>query len=187
VEQKGADIIIEVMKKWLHQRSVQWVILGTGDGRIEETLAQLSQEYPQRVATCTTFSNELAHYIEAAADIFLMPSRYEPCGLNQLYSLRYGTVPVVHATGGLYDTITDCNEDTLAAETANGFSFGSYTTSACEAALSRACDTYQNRRDAWEHLVATGMRQDWSWRRSARQYTDLYQQIISRIKQSICA
>lgn len=186
-EQKGADIIIEVMKKWLHQRSVQWVILGTGDERVEERLAQLSQEYSQRVATCMSFSNELAHNIEAAADIFLMPSRYEPCGLNQLYSLRYGTVPVVHATGGLYDTITDCNEDTLAAEIANGFSFGNYTTSACEAALSRACDTYQNRRDAWEQIVATGMRQDWSWRRSARQYVDLYQQIVSRIKQTICA
>lgn len=184
-EQKGGEIILELMRKWVHQRSVQWIILGTGDARLEEQFAKLSDEFPRLIAAELAFSNQTAHRIEAAADIFLMPSRYEPCGLNQMYSLRYGTVPVVHATGGLSDTITDCNEDTLAAETANGFSFGDYTTAACESALSRACDTYQNRRDAWEQLVATGMRQDWSWRRSARQYVDLYQKTISRIKETI--
>ncbi len=187
VEQKGAELIIEIMSKWVHQRSVQWAILGTGDQRLEEQFVRLNAEHPKLVGAQIAFSNEMAHWIEAAADIFLMPSRYEPCGLNQMYSLRYGTVPVVHATGGLSDTITDCNEDTLATESANGFSFGDFSTAACESALSRACDTYQNRRDAWEQLVTTGMRQDWSWRRSARQYVDLYQETIARIRQTICA
>ena len=91
------------------------------------------------------FSNELAHRIEAGADIFLMPSRYEPCGLNQLYSLKYGTVPVVHATGGLADTITNLTDETLAAGTANGFSFDHYTTAALADALERACQTFANR------------------------------------------
>ena len=186
-EQKGAEIIIDLVNKWVHQRSSQWAILGTGDERLEERFATLAAKYPKLVSAQLGFSDETAHLIEAAADVFLMPSRYEPCGLNQMYSLRYGTVPVVHATGGLYDTITDCNEDTLAAETANGFSFSDFSTSACESALARACDTYQSRRDAWEQLVGTGMRQDWSWSRSARQYVDLYQQTIARTRQAIYA
>ncbi|MGB5287100.1 MAG: glycogen synthase GlgA, partial [Ignavibacteriaceae bacterium] len=186
-EQKGAEIIIDLISKWVHQRSAQWIILGTGDERLEERFTSLSAKFPKLVGAQLAFANETAHLIEAAADMFLMPSRYEPCGLNQMYSLRYGTVPVVHATGGLYDTITDCNEDTLATETANGFSFSDFSTAACESALARAYDTYQNRRDAWEQLVAVGMRQDWSWRRSARQYVDLYQHTIARIKQTIFA
>ena len=186
-EQKGAELIIDLMNKWVHQRSVQWAILGTGDPHLEEQFARLGATYPRLVGAQLAFSNASAHLIEAAADMFLMPSRYEPCGLNQMYSLRYGTIPIVHATGGLSDTITDCNEDTLAAETANGFSFGEFSSAACESALSRACDTFQNRQDAWKQLVETGMRQDWSWRRSARQYVDLYQETIARTKQTVCA
>ena len=125
------------------------------------------------------FSDELAHRIEAGADIFLMPSRYEPCGLNQLYSLKYGTVPVVHATGGLADTITNLTDETLAAGTANGFSFDTYTTGVLADTLERACHTYANR-PVWEQLIRTGMQQDWSWNHSAREYDSLYKRMIAR-------
>jgi starch synthase len=125
------------------------------------------------VAVRLGFSNELAHRIEAGADIFLMPSRYEPCGLNQLYSLKYGTVPVVHATGGLADTITNVTDETLAAGTANGFSFDTYNSTALADTLNCACQMFANRA-VWEQLIRTGMRQDWSWNHSAREYDRLY-------------
>ena len=96
---------------------MQWVILGTGEPQYHQLLTELAQQFPDKVAVRLGFSNELAHRIEAGADMFLMPSRYEPCGLNQLYSLKYGTVPVVRATGGLADTITDLTDETLAAGT----------------------------------------------------------------------
>ena len=127
---------------------------------------------------------DAAHRIEAGADIFLMPSRYEPCGLNQLYSLKYGTVPVVHATGGLADTITNLSESTLAAGSANGFSFAQYTTAALAAALERACQTFQDHA-LWETLIRTGMRQDWSWSHSAREYSRLYQHTLARATQTV--
>ena len=114
------------------------------------------------------FSDPLAHRIEAGADIFLMPSRYEPCGLNQLYSLKYGTVPVVRATGGLADTVTDTTDETLAAGTATGFSFREYSGLALSETLDRACKAFANQA-VWNRLIATGMRQDWSWASSARQ------------------
>ena len=121
------------------------MILGTGEPQYHQLFTDLAQKYPDKVAVRLGFSDELAHRIEAGADIFLMPSRYEPCGLNQLYSLKYGTVPVVHATGGLADTITNLTDETLAAGTANGFSFDNYTTAALADALERACQTFANR------------------------------------------
>ena len=126
-DQKGFDLVADVIRQWAETSPIQWVILGTGDPHYHELLAGLAQRRPDRVAVRLGFSNELAHRIEAGADIFLMPSRYEPCGLNQLYSLKYGTVPVVHATGGLADTITNLTDETLADGTANGFSFDQYT------------------------------------------------------------
>jgi starch synthase len=125
------------------------------------------------------FSDELAHRIEAGADIFLMPSQYEPCGLNQLYSLKYGTVPVVRATGGLVDTVVDANEAALTSGTATGFDFEDYTTLALAEALDRACRAYANP-TIWKQLVETGMRQDWSWRQSAKQYVELYERTLAR-------
>jgi starch synthase len=107
-----------------------------------------------------------------------MPSRYEPCGLNQLYSLKYGTVPVVHATGGLADTITNLTEATLVSGRANGFSFDEYTTAALADALDRACRAYANQR-VWEQLMRTGMAQDWSWSHSAREYSRLYEHTLA--------
>ena len=126
-DQKGLDLIAEVMQRWVQTTDVQWAILGTGQPKYHKLLENLSQRFPQKVAVRLEFSNPLAHRIEAGADMFLMPSRFEPCGLNQLYSLRYGTVPVVRATGGLADTIVGYDEQTAASGQANGFSFQEYS------------------------------------------------------------
>jgi starch synthase len=184
-DQKGFDLVADVISQWAASSPVQWVILGTGEPRYHDLLTQLAQRYPDRVAVRLDFSNALAHRIEAGADIFLMPSRYEPCGLNQLYSLKYGTVPVVHATGGLADTITNLTDETLAAGTANGFSFDNYTSVALAQSLERACQTYFNR-PVWEQLVRTGMTQDWSWANSAREYSRLYELAVSRRGSAVC-
>ena len=112
--------------------------------------------------------------------MFLMPSRYEPCGLNQLYSLKYGTVPIVRATGGLVDTITDATEENLADHVANGLSFEHYDSGEMEQTLHRALSIYHNRQEVWSQLVTTAMRQDWSWSVSARRYVDLYASMIAR-------
>jgi starch synthase len=121
----------------------------------------------------------MAHRIEAASDMFVMASRYEPCGLNQMYSLRYGSVPVVHRTGGLADTITDATPEAMALGAANGFSFSTYDADHLEQALNRACQIYEREPERWRQLVETGMRQDWSWTHSARQYVDLYHRIAA--------
>ena len=115
-----------------------------------------------------------------------MPSRYEPCGLNQLYSLKYGTVPVVRATGGLVDTITDMTADTAEAGTANGFGFRDYSALALSETLQRACNTY-SRPDVWKRLIQTGMRQDWSWANSAQSYVDLYRATVNQVRRGMVA
>jgi starch synthase len=183
-DQKGFDLVAKLIPQWAPAANAQWVILGTGEPVYHQLLGELAREYPDKMAIRIGFSNELAHRIEAGADIFLMPSRYEPCGLNQLYSLKYGTVPVVHATGGLADTITNLNEGTLAAGTANGFSFDAYTTAALADALDRACRTYDDR-PVWEQIIRTGMRQDWSWNHSAREYSRLYELTLSRAMHTV--
>src|SRR5262249_47347859 len=125
-DQKGWDLVMEVMRRWATDMDVQWAILGTGEAFYQESLGQLAREFPHRIAARLEFSDPLAHRIEAGADLFLMPSRFEPCGLNQLYSLKYGTVPVVRATGGLADTVTDATPEALAKGTATGFQFEAY-------------------------------------------------------------
>ncbi len=184
VTQKGIDLLTATIRDWVQTRDVQWAILGTGEADYEQQLAQLTERFPHRVATKLEFSNDLAHRMEAGADMLVMPSRYEPCGLNQLYSLKYGTVPIVRATGGLVDTITDANEATLAAGKATGFMFGDYSTLALSEALDRACATYA-RPEIWRQLVTTGMRQDWSWANSARQYVELYRATINGVRRGL--
>ncbi len=178
-DQKGFDLVAQLIPHWAANLPAQWVILGTGESQYHELFARLAEQHPEKVAVRVGFANELAHRIEAAADIFLMPSRYEPCGLNQLYSLKYGTVPVVHATGGLADSITNLSDETLAAGTANGFSFDTYDSTALADTLLRACQTFSNR-PLWEQIVRTGMRQDWSWNRSACEYERLYTRTLAR-------
>ncbi len=185
-DQKGFDLIAEVMQQWVPDGDVQWVILGTGEPGYHELFARLAQQHPHKVAVRLEFSNSLAHQIEAGADMFLMPSQYEPCGLNQLYSLKYGTVPVVRATGGLADTVTDTHEATLADGTANGFSFHDYSAGALSDTLARACETYRDR-SLWQRIVDVGMRQDWSWTQSAGEYSQLYGQIVARHKAALCS
>jgi starch synthase len=180
-DQKGFDLVAKLIPQLASNSAMQWVILGTGEPQYHQLLADLARQYPEKLAVRLTFFNELAHRIEAGADIFLMPSRFEPCGLNQLYSLKYGTVPVVHATGGLADSITNLTAETLAAGTANGFSFDTYTPAALAEALERACQAYTNR-PVWEKLIRTGMQQDWSWKHSAQEYDRLYKQTLSRAR-----
>ena len=179
VDQKGFDLIVRVMKQWAVQVDAQWVILGTGEPRYHEALSSLAAEHPQKIGVRLEFSDELAHRIEAGADIFVMPSQYEPCGLNQLYSLKYGTVPVVRATGGLVDTVVDATPQTLANHTATGFAFPDYTTLALAEALDRARRAYADP-PVWKQLMETGMRQDWSWRQSAEKYVELYEHTLAR-------
>jgi starch synthase len=181
VDQKGLDLITQVLKDTLPTRNTQWAILGTGETKYHELLPTLAARYPDRLAVRLDFSDPLAHRIEAGADIFMMPSRFEPCGLNQLYSLRYGTVPVVRATGGLADTITDVNDQTLSAGTANGFSFHDYSTASLSDTLDRALATFGDKH-TWHKIVATGMTQDWSWARSARQYVNLYDEAVHAVE-----
>lgn len=180
-DQKGLDLVAGVIQEWVRTTDAQWTILGSGDAKYQQLLGTLAERYPQRVSARLHFSDPLAHRIEAGADMFLMPSRYEPCGLNQLYSLKYGTVPVVRATGGLADTITNATPETLANGTATGFSFREYEMLALSETLRRAVEAY-NQPQIWTQLVTTGMRQDWSWSRSARQYVELYQKIAARVQ-----
>jgi starch synthase len=183
-DQKGFDLVASVIPQWIGASDAQWVILGTGEPHYHDLFSDLARRYPNKVAARLDFSHDLAYRIEAGADIFLMPSRYEPCGLNQLYSLKYGTVPVVHATGGLADTITNLNDQSLAAGTANGFSFDEYSTEALDNALHRACQAFANR-PVWEQLIRTGMQQDWSWSHSAREYSRLYERTLARLRQPV--
>ena len=187
-EQKGFDLILDVLRDWLpaaeHQE--QWAFLGTGDPAIQDQLAKLAERFPAKLAVKFEFSDPLAHRMEAAADMFVMPSRFEPCGLSQLYSLRYGTVPIVRATGGLVDTITDVNEATLEKGSATGFAFDEYHPMALAEAINRALALYADP-SAWQKLVQTGMRQDWSWNRSARDYIELYERMQARARRSLAA
>lgn len=183
-DQKGFDLVARVMQQWADNSATQWAILGTGDSKYHQVLGRLAAEHPQNIAVRLEFSDELAHRIEAGADMFLMPSQYEPCGLNQLYSLKYGTVPVVRATGGLADTVVDTNPQSLAKGTANGFSFAEYTSLALSETLARACEHFADK-SAWHQIIRTGMQQDWSWSRSAEQYIDLYENIRSRAQHEV--
>ena len=182
-DQKGLDLVADVLPKWLEQ-DVQWVVLGSGDPKYHEMFQRMAAQYPDKITVRLEFSNQLAHRIEAASDMFLMPSQYEPCGLNQLYSLRYGTIPIVRSTGGLADTIVDAHEMTISNGTANGFCFESYRSEDLDTVLQRAVAVFGNK-TLWSQLVETGMRQDWSWNRSANQYVELYREIIAQVEHAV--
>jgi starch synthase len=173
VEQKGIDLLGKIAEPLL-QKGVQLVVLGDGEPAYHRMLSELHSRCPNQVGVAFTFDEVLAHQIEAGADIYLMPSQFEPAGLNQLYSLKYGTPPIVRATGGLADTITDCTPQTLAAERATGFAFVPYTPTAFQSAVQRALTMYHDAQDQWLLLMRNGMRQDWSWERSALEYEKLY-------------
>ncbi len=178
--QKGWDLLAEIAG-WLLEQDVQLVVLGTGLPRYHRFLDDLSRRHPEKVGVELRFDDALAHQIEAGADIFLMPSLYEPCGLNQLYSLAHGTLPVVRATGGLADTVTNLDPWTLGRGTANGFVFSDATAEALRDALERALITWDER-PIWEALVRNAMSTDWSWDHSAREYLALYGEIVRRVQ-----
>jgi starch synthase len=174
-DQKGFDLIEEVAKE-LFALDFTLVLLGTGDKKYHELFEELQEEYPDKIKVNLAFDNTLAHQIEAGADMFLMPSRYEPCGLNQLYSLKYGTVPIARKTGGLADTIID---ETTSKGKGTGFLFEEYTGEALLDAVQRALDFYRNKR-SWNALIKRGMKKDFSWKKSAKRYTELYQLALER-------
>lgn len=173
-EQKGIDLIQALISQWVQETDLQWVILGTGEPQFHALFENLALKHPDKVAVRLEFSNPLAHRIEAGTDMFLMPSRFEPCGLSQLYSLRYGSIPIVHATGGLVDTIVNADAKNLDAGTANGFSFEEFTPSAFSDSLRSACTLF-GQAERWRRLVRHGMSQDWSWAHSAKQYIELFE------------
>lgn len=173
VEQKGFDLITAAEKE-LMSLNVTLVVLGTGQPKYEEALRTLAKKYPDRVGLVIGYNEGLAHLIEAGSDIFLMPSHFEPCGLNQMYSLRYGTVPVVRATGGLADTVVNWQP---AKKKGNGFVFKSATPLALLTAVKKALKTFGNKKE-WNRIVQNGMAEDHSWRKSAEQYLALYRTLV---------
>jgi starch synthase len=176
VAQKGVDLICDAADALLNL-GAQLVVLGEGDALYHTMLQDLQRRHPDRVGLHLGFDESLAHQIEAGSDIFLMPSLFEPSGLNQLYSLKYGTVPVVRATGGLADTIVDFNPSTLSAGLATGFVFAPYSADALRRTVERALNLYVREPDDWLRLMQNGMRQDWSWDRVAREYERLYSMV----------
>ena len=179
-QQKGWDLVVEVLRWHLQDnRPTQWIVLGSGDDSYENELNRLSEQYPRKFALHIGFHDALAHRIEAGAEVFVMASVYEPCGLNQLYSLRYGTVPIVTRTGGLLDTVIDCNEQTLADKTASGFFISEHQPQALDDAIGRALHLRYHHPDHWGQLVETGMTQDWSWAASAKHYVELYEKTLT--------
>jgi starch synthase len=174
-EQKGVDIQLGALEEML-AADMQFVLLGSGSPDYEKAYAQLVKRYPSKVGVRIGFDQALSHRIEAGADFFLMPSRYEPCGLNQMYSLRYGTIPIVRRTGGLDDSVVDVGED---AEHANGIKFEEYSVRALAKAIRKALVVYENP-ELLLHFRQNGMQADFSWERTAQEYLDVYEVALGR-------
>jgi starch synthase len=174
--QKGFDLLFDCMPALLGAREFNLVVLGTGEPRYEEFFTDLQLRFPDRVHFQRGYSDELAHWIEAASDMFLMPSRYEPCGLNQMYSMRYGTVPIVRRTGGLADSVQHFDAATGAG---TGIVFNDYNAEGVTWALNTALDLYQNK-GSWRRLMQNGMAQDYSWSRQVRGYVELYESMVAQ-------
>ncbi|MDD5037194.1 MAG: glycogen synthase GlgA [Methylococcaceae bacterium] len=173
VQQKGIDLVLDIMPK-LMEMPVQLAILGSGEKKYEQTLKQWSQLYPDRIALTVGYDEPLAHLIEAGADIFLMPSRFEPCGLNQMYSQRYGTPPVVHGVGGLADTVEDANPQNLSMGLGSGVVFHEASASELLRAVKRALVLFEDP-ELWKKIQQVAMSKDFSWRQSAIKYLDVYE------------
>ena len=170
VDQKGFDLLAELVED-LPRLDASFVLLGTGERRYEDLWRALAARHPERIAARIGFDEAMAHRIEGGADLFLMPSRFEPCGLNQMYSLRYGTVPLVHATGGLCDTVRNCDSTT---GSGTGFTFDEYSPQALLNTLRWALGVYEDRA-VWRRMQVAGMREDFSWDASAREYVTIYE------------
>ena len=179
VVQKGYDIFADALID-LMRLNAQWIILGSGEDKYENMFRNLSNRLPQKVGVYIGYNNELSHLVEAGADIFNMPSKYEPCGLNQIYSMKYGTVPVVRKTGGLADTVKDWDEQNhFGFSDGNGFSFYDYSGYALYKSVERAVNTFQQK-DVWQKIQQNGMKKDYSWRHSAEKYLEVYKLAVEK-------
>jgi starch synthase len=175
-DQKGFDLVAAILPELL-SRDLMVVILGAGEKKYHEWLAQEAPKYPGKLGVKIAFDNSLAHLMEAGADMFLMPSRFEPCGLNQMYSLRYGTIPIVRATGGLADTVAQV----VPAEGAGtGFLFSEHTPEAFAAAVNQALKAFGDQKQ-WRKIMQNAMSQDFSWERSASAYLNLYKLLVEGV------
>jgi len=173
-DQKGFDLIAQVLPE-LMTRKIPLVILGTGEQKYHDWLADEAKKYPGILGVMIGFDNALAHLIEAGADMFLMPSAYEPCGLNQMYSLKYGTVPIVRATGGLVDTVAPVD---AAKGTGTGYLFSEKSAEAFIKVINAAVEAFKDKK-LWQKIMKNGMAQDWSWTTSAKTYLNLYQKLVA--------
>jgi starch synthase len=172
VEQKGVDLIIDCLPDML-SLPMQFVLLGSGDKLFEERLLDLALVYPDKMAVKFGYDEALAHRIEAGSDVFIMPSRFEPCGLNQMYSQRYGTLPIIRKTGGLADTVVDALPQSIADRTATGFVFNEASASSLLEAIKRVTILY-NDKNTWATIQVNAMKKDFSWQHSAVQYLEMY-------------
>ncbi len=174
-DQKGFDLIERVMQEMVDD-GIQFVVLGTGEWRYEQLFKRFASEYPHQVAANIFYSNELSHRIYAGCDAFLMPSLFEPCGLSQIMSLRYGTVPIVRETGGLKDSVEPYNKFE---NTGTGFSFLNYNAHEMLATVRKARELYDGNRRRWNQMIERGMKKDFSWNASARKYEKLYDELLA--------
>lgn len=178
--QKGVDVVLDLADT-LMKEPLQLAVLGTGEKAYEARLEKLAAEHPDQIGVVLGYDEALAHLVEAGSDIFLMPSRFEPCGLNQMYSMRYGTPPVVRRTGGLADSVVDATPPALADRTATGFVFDGANDAELLACVLRALDLFQDRK-AWRKLQSNGMARDFSWKASAKHYRDLYLSLCKGVR-----
>ncbi|MCX8055977.1 MAG: glycogen synthase GlgA [Ignavibacteria bacterium] len=177
VSQKGFDLMISGIDEIL-KMNLRFVILGSGENKYEDFFRSLAYSFPDKFGLKIGFDNQLAHLIEAGADMFLMPSRYEPCGLNQIYSLKYGTVPIVRKTGGLADTVKDWDYyQQLGLHSGNGFVFENFSSQEMVDAIRRALERYKDKK-IWKQIQLNGMKENFSWDISARKYYDLYRKLV---------
>jgi len=178
-DQKGFDLLMEISEE-LFALNIGFVLLGTGEQKYHDLLTQVAQKYPRQAGIRISYDDRLAHKIEAGTDFFLMPSRYEPCGLNQIYSLKYGTIPVVRATGGLDDTITPYDSAT---KKGNGFKFSRYDSKEFLNTIKTAISFY-DRPEHWRQLIQNAMAADFSWKKSAQSYLELYRKALEKKQRS---
>lgn len=178
--QKGLDLLLEIAPR-LMELPVQLVMLGSGEPGMQQTALDLAQRYPGRIAAMIGFDEGLSHQIEAGIDMFIMPSRFEPCGLNQFYSQRYGTPPIVHNTGGLADSVVDCTPETLRDGTASGFVFSGMNTENLFVTIQRAVSLYRDEKK-WKALRKNCMTKDFSWESSAKSYREVYLKVLGRVE-----
>jgi starch synthase len=176
-EQKGIDLVIPIIPE-LIKKGVQFAILGSGDKELEKRLQQLASSHPEHLSVTLGYDEELAHQIEAGANIFLMPSKFEPCGLNQMYSMRYGTIPIVRRTGGLADTVIDATTENIENQVATGLIFDEEDPRELLYCMQRALRLFRDK-TTWQMMQLNGMKRDFSWHQSAQQYVSLYQRLLA--------